>query len=137
MEQERQINEANRLRRQSAKLKNIGINSGSDLLLKKQKRLRERAEKIEEAASVLHSERVAEIRLVNRGTHAKSLIRIKDISVATPDGRTLFKIAKLEVFPGDRIVVLGQNGAGKSTLVRLLRSALVDGREIPGVKVTP
>jgi ATPase subunit of ABC transporter with duplicated ATPase domains len=137
VEQERKLNEANRLRRQSAKLKNIGINSGSDLLLKKQKQLRERADKIEQSANSLHSERAGEIRLVNRGTHAKSLIRIKDVSVATPDGRVLFKIDKLEVFPGDRIAVLGRNGVGKSTFVRLLRSALVDGREVPGIRVTP
>ena len=137
VEQERKLNEASRLRRQSAKLKNIGINSGSDLLQKKQKQLRERAEKIEESASSLHRKQAGEISLANRRTHAKSLIRIKDVSISTPDDRALFKIAKLDVFPGDRIVVLGQNGVGKSTFVRLLRSALVDGREVPGIRVTP
>ena len=66
-EQERDLKVAQRLRRQSAKLKNIGINSGSDLLLKKQKQLRERAAKIEEAATTPHSELAGEIRLPNRG----------------------------------------------------------------------
>lgn len=136
-EQERKLNEAGRLRRQSAKLKNIGINSGSDLLQKKQKQLRERAEKIEESVSVLHSERAGEIRLSNRGTHAETLIRIADLLVSTPDGHALFKVEKLEVRQGDRIVILGHNGVGKSTFVRLLRSALVEGREVPGVRVTP
>jgi ATPase subunit of ABC transporter with duplicated ATPase domains len=136
-EQERQMNEAGRLRRQSAKLKNIGINSGSDLLQKKQKQLRERAEKIEEAASDLHRERSGEIRLTNRGTHAKSLIRIEDLTIATPDERTLFTIEKLDVFQGDRIALLGPNGVGKSTLVRMLRRVLMKAEDIQGIRATP
>ena len=136
-EQERDLKAAQRLRRQSAKLKNIGINSGSDLLLKKQKQLRERAERIEEAAAALHRERNGEIRLANRGTHAKSLIRIEDLPVVSPDGRVLFQVPKLNVFKSDRIVVLGRNGTGKSTLVRLLRRALTGGEELTGIKTTP
>ncbi len=136
-EKDRDLKAAKQLRRQSAKLKNIGINSGSDLLQKKQKQLRERAEKIEEGVSALHSERAGEIRLANRGTHAKLLIRIEDLSVATPDGRLLFKVPKLEVYKGDRIVVLGRNGTGKSTLVRLLRDALAGEGAVPGIKATP
>ncbi len=136
-EQERDLKKAQQLRRQSHKLKNIGINSGSDLLLKKQKQLRERAEKIEDEAKALHSERAGEIRLSNQRTHAKSLIRIAGLSVATPEGRALFNVDKLNVFQGDRIVLLGRNGSGKSTLLRLLRDALKDGRETAGIRATP
>ncbi len=136
-EQDRDLKEAQRLRRQSAKLKNIGINSGSDLLQKKQKQLRERAERIEEAAASLHSEQAGEIRLSNRGTHAKVLIGIEGLSVATPEERVLFKVPKLNVMKGDRIVVLGRNGTGKSTLVRLLREALAGHAEVPGIRITP
>ena len=128
-QQDRDLKDARRLRRQSAKLKNIGINSGSDLLQKKQKQLRERAEKIEAAATRLHSERAGEIRLANRDTHAKVLIRIEGLVVATPDGRELFRVPKLNVHKGDRVVVLGRNGTGKSTLLRRLRAALMDGCE--------
>lgn len=134
---ERDLKQANQLRRQSAKLKNIGINSGSDLLVKKQKQLRERAEKIEDAASDLHSDRTAEITLANRDTHAKSLIRINEVKIATADGRALFDIQKLDIFRGDCIVILGRNGTGKSTLIRLLREALTSDQETPGIKVTP
>ena len=41
--------EVNRLRRNANELKNVGINSGSDLLLKKSKQLRERAEALEQS----------------------------------------------------------------------------------------
>ncbi|MEM7426552.1 MAG: ABC-F family ATP-binding cassette domain-containing protein [Pseudomonadota bacterium] len=134
---ERDLKQAGQLRRQSAKLKNIGVNSGSDLLLKKQKQLRERAERIEEAASALHRDRSAEIRLANRDTHARSLIRIDGLIVKTPDQRPLFTIDKLSVDRSDRMVILGRNGTGKSTLVRLLRDALEGKMDVPEVKVTP
>jgi ATPase subunit of ABC transporter with duplicated ATPase domains len=54
------------LRQQAAKLKNIGINSGSDLLVVKTKQLSERADKLEEGARLPHRERSAgAIRLTN------------------------------------------------------------------------
>ena len=46
-QQERDLKDAQQLRRQAAKLTNIGINSGSDLLTLKAKYLKERAAKIE------------------------------------------------------------------------------------------
>ncbi len=136
-EQERDLKQAQRLRRQSAKLKNIGINSHSDLLLKKQKQLRERAEKIEDTVKSLHHERSGEIRLSNHRTHAKTLIRIQDFPVSTPNGRVLFKVSDLKVLQGGRIVVLGRNGTGKSTFLRLLRRALLDDADTPGIRATP
>ena len=136
-EQERDLKQAQQLRRQSAKLKNIGINSGSDLLQKKQKQLRVRAEKIEEAAASLHNDRRAEIRLANRDTHAKSLVRIDNLPVAAPDGRPLFNVPKLSIFKGDRIVVLGRNGTGKSTFLNRLYDALSGAADVPGIRTTP
>ena len=47
---ENDVAKADQLRRQAAKLKNIGINSGSDLLITKTKQLKDRAEKIEAEA---------------------------------------------------------------------------------------
>lgn len=136
-ERQRRLSEAGQLRRQSAKLKNIGLNSGSDLLQKKQKQLRERAEKIEDETATLHSERAGEIRLADGATHAKSLIRIENLTIATPNGRPLFRIDKLVIAQGDRLVILGRNGTGKSTFARLLKRALIDRHDITGVRVTP
>jgi ATPase subunit of ABC transporter with duplicated ATPase domains len=133
---ERDLKEASQLRQQSAKLKNIGINSGSDLLQKKQKQLRERAEKIEESAKVLHKERPGDIRLGNRGTHAKLMIGLENLKVSKPDGELLFSVPKLHIFQGDRVAVLGRNGSGKSTLIRLLRAVLLEGRAIDGIRAS-
>ena len=115
------------LRQQAAKLKNIGINSGSDLLVIKTKQLSERADRLEEQAKPAHQERSAgAIRLTNSGTHAKALVAIDDTAITTPDGRVLFRTGKLWIEKGDRIAVLGANGTGKTRLVERLRMALAE-----------
>ena len=89
---QRDLKTAQQLRQQAAKLNNIGINSGSDLLLSKTRQLKQRAEKLEDAAKPAHLERSAgTIRLANRGTHAKVLVTLDDAAVETPDGRLLFQ----------------------------------------------
>ncbi len=133
-QQERDLKDAKQLRKQAAKLTNIGINSGSDLLTVKAKYLKERAAKIEAAAVELHRERSGEIRLANSGTHAKVLVAIDNLTVRTPDGRPLFAIGKLHLFQGDRAVLLGRNGAGKSQLMKLLARAMA-GEPIAGVRI--
>ena len=122
---QRDVKTAQQLRQQAAKLNNIGINSGSDLLLSKTRQLKQRAEKLEDAAKPAHLERSAgTIRLANRGTHAKVLIALDDSTVTSPDGRLLFKTGKQFICRGDRIVLLGPNGAGKTRLVAMLRAAI-------------
>ncbi|HEY9216922.1 MAG TPA: ABC-F family ATP-binding cassette domain-containing protein [Phenylobacterium sp.] len=133
---ERELKEAGKLRQQAAKLTNIGINSGSDLLTVKSKQLRERAGKIEAQAVAVHKERSGDIRLSNSGVQAKVLIAIEDRQVTSPPGGKLFRIDKLHVFQGDRIVILGRNGTGKSQFVQLLRRALA-GEAEAGVRVNP
>ncbi len=122
------------LRQQAAKLKNIGINSGSDLLVVKTKQLSERADKLEENARPAHKERSAgAIRLGNSGSHAKALVSIKDTMIAAPDGRLLFRTGELWIENGDRIALLGANGTGKTRFVARLRAALAgDDPEIRG-----
>src|SRR5216683_2019821 len=121
---QRDLKAAQQLRQHAAKLNNIGINSGSDLLLSKTKQLKQRAEKLEDAAKPAHLERSSgTIRLANRGTHAKVLVTLDEATVETPDGRLLFRTGKQFIGKGDRIVLLGPNGAGKTRLVAMLRAA--------------
>lgn len=129
-------NKANQLRKQAAKLKNIGINSGSDLLITKTKQLSERAAKIEAAAKPAHKEKGAgDIKLTNSGTHAKTLITLADVSVTTPNGQALYTTGTKWINQGDRIVLLGSNGTGKTQLVRMLHRALI-GQE-PTIRSAP
>lgn len=136
---ERDMKTADQLRRQAAKLNNIGINSGSDLLTIKTKQLKQRAERLESAARPGHQERSAgAIKLANRGTHAKVLVTLDDAPVETPDGTLLFRTGRQWIRQGDRIVLLGLNGAGKSRLVEMIRRAIADPAASPdAVKATP
>ncbi|TIU49800.1 MAG: ABC-F family ATP-binding cassette domain-containing protein, partial [Mesorhizobium sp.] len=129
---------AQQLRKQAAKLNNIGINSGSDLLTVKTKQLKERAEKLEDAAVQAHRERSAgAIRLANRGTHAKVLITLEDAAVETPDGTLLFRTGKRHICQDDRIVLLGRNGVGKTRFIAMIRNAIAEPGSIANIKVTP
>jgi ATPase subunit of ABC transporter with duplicated ATPase domains len=128
--------EVDRLRRNANELKNVGINSGSDLLLKKSKQLRDRATTLEQSLAPTHVDKSGEVRLANRGSHARLMLSIADMDVRTPDARLLFHIGKLDVFQHDRVIVLGQNGVGKSQFVRLLRGAL-SGGEVAGIRSSP
>jgi ATPase subunit of ABC transporter with duplicated ATPase domains len=136
---QRDMKTAQQLRQQAAKLNNIGINSGSDLLVVKTKQLKQRADRLEDAAKPTHLERSSgAIRLANRGTHAKVLLTLDDATVATPDGSPLFRTGKQFICQGDRIVLLGANGAGKSRLVAMLRMAAMEGATVRNdIKVTP
>ncbi|CAN7214516.1 ABC-F family ATP-binding cassette domain-containing protein [Neorhizobium sp. LjRoot104] len=136
---ERDMKTADQLRRQAARLKNIGINSGSDLLVVKTKQLKERAEKLEDAAKPAHLERSAgAIRLASRGTHAKVLVTLEDAAVTTPDGTLLFRTGRQFICQGDRIVLLGRNGTGKTRLVAMLRQAISDpSATVAGIRATP
>ena len=125
---ENDLAKADQLRRQAAKLKNIGINSGSDLLITKTKQLKDRAEKIENAARPAHKDHSAgAIRLANSGTHAKALVAFADSHITTPDRRPLFKTGDKWIEKGDRVVLLGRNGTGKTQMMNAVLRAIQQG----------
>nr|WP_246503819.1 ABC-F family ATP-binding cassette domain-containing protein [Plastoroseomonas arctica] len=131
------LRQADQLRRQAAKLNNIGINSGSDLLTVKTRQLKDRAERIESAARPAHRAASAgKIRLSDGGTDAKTLLAMHEVRVTTPDGRPLFGTGKLWVHPGDRVVVLGGNGAGKSRLLHHV-TRVMRGETHAGFRINP
>jgi ATPase subunit of ABC transporter with duplicated ATPase domains len=116
---------ARQLRRQAAKLKNIGINSGSDLLITKTKQLTDRAARIEASATAAYKQRSAgEIRLETSDAHARALISVAPCEVTAPDGRRLFRCPQLWIAPGDRVVLMGANGAGKSRFLAMVEDGL-------------
>jgi ATPase subunit of ABC transporter with duplicated ATPase domains len=122
---ENDLNRADQLRKQAAKLKNIGVNSGSDLLVVKTRQLKDRADRLEAAARPAHRTHSAgAIRLTNAGTHAKALVTLDNAAVTTPDGRTLFHTGQNWIARGDRVVILGPNGTGKSRLIAAVLAAI-------------
>ncbi|HZB62650.1 MAG TPA: ABC-F family ATP-binding cassette domain-containing protein [Microvirga sp.] len=136
-QQDKTLREVKRLRQSAQELRNMGINSGSDAAQVKSAQIRRRAEALEGSVRAAHRERPGEIRLTNRGTHARVLVSLENVAVQAPDGRMLFAIPKLEVAQRDRIVVLGRNGAGKSQFIRLLRRTMLGPEVLPGIRVSP
>ncbi|MGB7261894.1 MAG: ABC-F family ATP-binding cassette domain-containing protein [Albidovulum sp.] len=125
------------LRRQAAKLKNIGINSGSDLLVTKTKQLSARAERLEAAARPAHRDISAgDIRLAAGQSHARALITLEDAEVQTPTGARLYRTGQKWIVPGDRVVLLGANGAGKTRLLDMVSKA-IDTGAVAGVRAAP
>lgn len=135
-QRERDLKYANQLRKQAAKLTNVGINSGSDLLVVKSKQLRDRAEKIETQVQEVHRDRTGLVKLGNSGADARVMMGFENLPVSTPDGKPLFTVEKLHIFQGDRIVLLGRNGTGKSQFMRIVTEAL-GGKPVPGLKLSP
>ncbi|WP_262031193.1 ABC-F family ATP-binding cassette domain-containing protein [Microvirga sp. Mcv34] len=131
------LREVKRLRQSASALRNVGINSGSDAAQIKSAQIKRRADALEQTARSVHKERPGEIRLANRGTHARVLVALENVTVQAPDGRKLFTVQKLDVAQGERIVVLGRNGAGKSQFVRLLHAAMKQQDGLPGIRVSP
>ncbi len=130
------LNKADQLRRQAAKLKNIGVNSGSDLLITKTKQLKDRADRIEASARPAHREGSAgAIKLANSGTHARALITLNDAAITTPDGRALFSTGQKWIERGDRVVILGRNGAGKSQMIGAILRAVAAADGIPNAAI--
>ncbi|GHA10399.1 ABC transporter [Devosia pacifica] len=134
--QQKDLKAAKKLRRSAADLYNVGVNSGSDLLLTKAKQLKARAGAIEAAQKSLHQERAGDIKLTNSGTQAKVLLALENVVVDNGVGDALFRVPKLHVFQSDRIVLLGRNGAGKTRLVTRISQA-IGGADLPGFWVTP
>ena len=133
---ENDLAKADQLRRQAAKLKNIGINSGSDLLITKTKQLKDRADKIETAARPAHRDLSAgTIKLTNSGTHARALVAFADTAITTPDARPLFKTGDKWIEKGDRVVILGRNGTGKTQMMNAVLRAITTGD--PAIKTPP
>ncbi|MDQ2064905.1 ABC-F family ATP-binding cassette domain-containing protein [Xinfangfangia sp. CPCC 101601] len=132
---ENDLAKADQLRRQAAKLKNIGINSGSDLLVVKTKQLTERAEKIESAARAAHRDRSAgAIKLDSAEARARALLALDcEVRVPGDTGPLLFRTGPKWIGPGDRVVLLGANGAGKTQLVNAVLAAC-QGTPLQGVK---
>ena len=50
----------------------------------------------------------------------QNLFQLRSLGFSYADGHRALQDIDLDIFPGDRIALVGQNGAGKTTLVRHL-----------------
>jgi ATPase subunit of ABC transporter with duplicated ATPase domains len=80
-----------------------------------------------------------DIKLISQSTRANRLINIEGMTITQPSGAILFRIGKLDIGPGERVVVLGRNGTGKTQFIQKLRAGfqLPDKAREEGLSIGP
>ncbi|MFS8144229.1 ABC transporter ATP-binding protein/permease [Rhizobium sp. BR 249] len=69
----------------------------------------ERAEQSDALGRIKHGE-----------TGSDAMLSLNDLSVSLDDGTAVVKETRVEIEPGERVLVAGESGSGKSTLVRAI-----------------
>ncbi|OWV70833.1 ABC transporter ATP-binding protein [Rhizobium sp. R634] len=69
----------------------------------------ERAEQSDSLGRIKHGE-----------TKSDAMLSLNDLSVSLDDGTAVVKETRVEIEPGERVLVAGESGSGKSTLVRAI-----------------
>lgn len=88
------------------------------------KSVAKRVDRLKKSRSEGHTADKRRLELKSGAVSSDFILRIEDAEITTPDNRSLFKIDRLVIAPGERLIILGRNGVGKSTLMRMIDGVL-------------
>lgn len=99
----------------------LGMGRNSSALTKQGKTLWERAQRMRERAirKPIVQKRL-NVSFLEENKSSKKIISVNNLSVLTPQGRTILDDINLEIRAGERVAFLGENGTGKSTFVKTI-----------------
>lgn len=139
LQYKKESKEIKRLKESAHLLRQIGINKHSGAALRKSNQIAKRADNIEQKITHVHTDEKRVIKLDANYLNAKSIFRLNQVKVNTPNGLLLFNISELEIRQGERVVIFGENGSGKSQLLSMLYSCVGNSNEAErqGVRITP
>lgn len=122
-----------RLKETKEKMKNwVKGNSG---LASRYQDIKKRIESKEENRTIVPKENNRSLGLSDNKLGIKTVLRIIDKKIVTPDGRLLYNVPEFTVNTGDRVFILGKNGAGKTTLLNFIYKSFIENNQ--NVKFNP
>jgi ATPase subunit of ABC transporter with duplicated ATPase domains len=126
-----------RLRNSARRLAEWGKIYSNEKFSYRAKSMQKRVAKLEGQLSCVPQARRAEVSLNTSESSSSFLLDINQLTLSTPEGRSLSAIERLFLRKGERLAIVGRNGCGKSTLLRAIVSQWMQGTRSRTISFNP